>query len=115
ITSEKINLPSKAACVEEIGEPQDPRFFQLLGLFLSDANGDLSALRLEQCLNDAAQVDDFARYVAENWGERRYADDYVNRAMVDGMEGDDAGNTITATLTNRRIIGRLQAFVRRED
>ena len=114
-TSDEIKLPSKAACVEEIGEPQDARFFQLLGLFLSDANGDLSALRLEQCLKDAAQVDDFARYVAENWGERRYADDYVNPAMVDGLEDEEVGYMLTATHTNRRIASRLQAFVRLED
>jgi ribonucleoside-diphosphate reductase alpha chain len=111
-TSDEIKLPSKAACVEQIGEPQDPKFFQLLGLFLSEANGSLSALRLEHCLKDAAQVDDFARYVVDNWGERLYADDYVNRAMVDGFDGEEAGNTLTATVTNRRILSRLKAFVR---
>ena len=114
-TGDEIKLPSRPACVQEIGEPQDPKFFQLLGLFLSEANGNLSALRLEQCLEHASQVDDFARYVADNWGERLYADDYVNRAMVDGFEGEGTGNTLTATVTNRRILSRLKAFVRLEE
>ena len=35
-TNDEIKLPSKPAAVQEIGEPQDPRLFQLLGLFLSE-------------------------------------------------------------------------------
>ena len=34
------------AAVHEIGEPQDPRFFQLLGLFLSHANNDAAVSRI---------------------------------------------------------------------
>jgi len=112
-TNDEVKLPSKPACVEEIGEPQDTRFFQLLGMFASCANSDLSSLHLEQCVKDAAQIDGFGRYVADNWGERWYADDYVNRAMVDGLESVE-GNTLTATVTNRRIISRLKAFLRIE-
>jgi ribonucleoside-diphosphate reductase alpha chain len=110
--SDEVKLPSKPACVQEIGEPQDARFFHLLGLFLSDANGTLGALKLDACLKDAAQVDDFARYVCEQWGERLYADDYINREMTEMEEG--SGNTLTATLTNRRLLSRLKAFVRTE-
>ncbi|HEY8749017.1 MAG TPA: LAGLIDADG family homing endonuclease [Tepidisphaeraceae bacterium] len=114
-TSDEIKLPSKPACVQEIGEPQDRKFFQLLGLFLSDTNNDLSALHLEQCLKDAGQIDEYSRYVADNWGDRLYADDYVNREMLDGAGTEDsAGNTLTATLTNRRLISRLKAFCRTE-
>ncbi|HSU65700.1 MAG TPA: LAGLIDADG family homing endonuclease, partial [Tepidisphaeraceae bacterium] len=111
--TDQVKLPSKPACVQEIGEPQDARFFQLLGLFLSDTNGTLGSLKLDACLKDAGQVDDFARYVAENWGERLYADDYVNREMLADADSE-AGNTLTATLTNRRILSRLKAFVRTE-
>ena len=109
---DEVKLPSKPACVQEIGEPQDARFFQLLGLFLSDANGTLGSLKLDACLTDAAQVDDFARYVADNWGDRLYADDYVNHEMAD-LEA--SGNTLTATLTNRRLLSRLKAFIRTEN
>jgi ribonucleoside-diphosphate reductase alpha chain len=109
---DEVKLPSKPACVQEIGEPQDARFFQLLGLFLSDANGSLGSLKLDACLKDAAQVDDFARYVSEQWGDRLYADDYVNHQMADVEE---SGNTLTATLTNRRLLSRLKAFVRTEN
>jgi ribonucleoside-diphosphate reductase alpha chain len=109
---DELKLPSKPACVQEIGEPQDARFFQLLGLFLSDANGSLGSLKLDACLKDAAQVDDFARYVADHWGDRLYADDYVNHEMADVEE---TGNTLTATLTNRRLLSRLKAFVRTDN
>ena len=36
--AEFVRLPGRPAAVHEVGEPQDPRFFQLLGLFLSVAN-----------------------------------------------------------------------------
>jgi ribonucleoside-diphosphate reductase alpha chain len=113
-SSDEIKLPSKPACVQEIGEPQDRKFFQLLGLFLSGANADLSALHFEQCLKDAGLIEEFSKYVADNWGDRLYADDYVNREMIEGAEANEAGNTLTATLTNRRLISRLKAFCRAE-
>src|SRR6185312_1559703 len=113
-TSDEIKLPSKPACVQEIGEPQDRKFFQLLGLFLSNANGDLSALHFEQCLKDAGLIEEFSKYVADNWGDRLYADDYVNREMIDGAEANETGSTLTATLTNRRLISRLKAYCRAE-
>ena len=102
-------------CVHEIGEPQDPQFFQLLGLFLSDANGDVDALRLDACLPDAALMDALRPVRRRELGRPRVVrrDDYVNRAMVDGPAaiGDrprPAGNTLTATLTNRRLLSRLK-------
>ncbi len=126
-TEDEIRLPSKTAAVQEIGEPQDHRFFQLLGLFLSTANGDLGALHLDQCVS-AEHIDTFAQYVTDTWGERLYADDYVNALMLDGgaesqataeagsesSDSIDNGNTMTATLTNRRLLSRLGAFIKTE-
>ena len=94
-----------------------------LGLLLSDANADLSALHLNQCLESGTQVDDYARYVAGSWGERSYADDYVNDAMLthgnDGATsgGDDRnnGDTLTATLSNRRLLSRARAYIRTDN
>src|SRR5688572_22388327 len=58
-TNDEVKLPSKPACVQEIGEPQDSRFFQLLGLFLSQSNNDATALHLDATLRDHDLVDDF--------------------------------------------------------
>src|SRR5690606_12779498 len=80
-TADEVKLPAQPACVEEIGEPQDARFFQLLGLFLSDANADTAALHLDHCLAEHDLVEQFAQYVSVNWGA--YPDDYVNALMVD--------------------------------
>ena len=121
---DEVKLPAAPACVEEIGEPQDPRFFHLLGLYMSESNAGLGSLRLDECLEDGEQVDDFSRYVADHWRDRApagsveamYADDYVNREMVDA--NDDcahSGNTLTATLTNRRLLSRLKAYLRVEE
>jgi ribonucleoside-diphosphate reductase alpha chain len=113
--SDEVRLTSQPACVQEVGEPQDARFFQLLGLFMSQANGRLDALRLDACLSNGGQVDDFANYVAEHWGDRLYADDYVNRVMAgETLHAEEDGTTMTATLTNRRLLSRLKAFVRTE-
>ncbi len=109
--SDEIRLPSKSSAVQEIGEPQDAKFLQLLGLFLSTANGDSNALHLDACLPSHEAAEQFSRYVIENWGDRTYADDYVNQLMVNSTDGDDA-DTITVTLTNRRLINRLKGFVR---
>ncbi len=46
-SDDEVKLPSQPASVNEIGEPQDAKFFQLLGLFLSGANTRLDALRLD--------------------------------------------------------------------
>jgi ribonucleoside-diphosphate reductase alpha chain len=115
-TADDVRLPSEPACVNEIGEPQDARFFHLAGLLVSDANADLNALHLDRCLTPGGQVDGYARYVAENWVERPYADDYVNNAMLPHGEsraaGSSAGDTLTATVTNRRLISRARAYIR---
>ena len=128
-TDDEICLPSKPAAVQEIGEPQDHRFFQLLGLFLSTTNGDLGALHLDQCITPE-HIDTFAQYVTDTWGERLYDDDYVNALMVNTPSDaasertredadaesihQDHGTTMTATLTNRRLLSRLGAFIKTE-
>ncbi len=113
-TNDEIRLPHKTSAVQEIGEPQDQKFFQMLGLFLSDANHDANALHLDACLPSHDVAEQFSRYVTENWQDRTYADDYVNQLMVangDSVDSDDT-DTITVTLTNRRLLSRLKGFVR---
>ena len=112
---DEVRLPAKPACVQEIGEPQDPKFFQLLGLFLSGANADSTALHLDACLPSHDIAEQFSRYVVENWSDRTYADDYVNQLMLTESDAQDTGDTMTMTLTNRRLISRLKAFVRTEN
>jgi ribonucleoside-diphosphate reductase alpha chain len=115
-SADEVRLPHRPAAVQEIGEPQDRRFFHLLGLFLSAANGDSTSLHLETCLREPALVEDFAHYVHENWGAGNYADDYVNQLMVDhgDIEESESGNTMTVTLTNRRLMSRLKAYARND-
>jgi ribonucleoside-diphosphate reductase alpha chain len=120
-TDDELKLPSQPAAVHEVGEPQDARFFQLLGLFLSDCNNDAAALHLDGCLADstAGSVDDFAQYIANTWGERVYADDYVNHSMIEAGEASEAESagapTLTTTITHRRLLSRIKAFVRTEN
>jgi ribonucleoside-diphosphate reductase alpha chain len=94
-------------------------------MFVSSANHDAAALHLEACVG-AAAADEYARYVHKHWGEHFYDDDYVNALMVDldaatshGENGTGLGlsdgNTLTADLTNRRLLSRLKAFVRTEN
>ena len=52
------------------------------------------------------------RYVSKVWSERVYDDDYVNQLML--TEDDAAGGTATASLTNRRLLRRVRAYVRHE-
>ncbi len=116
-TDDELRLLSKPATMNQIGEPQDPRFFQLLGLFVSAANNDATALHLDNCLCEHELIEEFGRYVSQHWGERAYDDDYVNELMVDTSDRaptDANGNTITATLTNRRLLSRLKAFLRND-
>ena len=94
-TKDEVRLPSKPAAVQEIGEPQDARFFQLLGLFLSSENNTSNALRLDKCLANVSTADEFAQYVTNTWGDRAYADDYVNQLMIDG-EPVNAGLSASA-------------------
>lgn len=127
-SSDQIRLPNKpAATAGFIGEPQDATFFQLLGLFLSDANGDRNALHLNRCL-PADSIDSVTHYVNTAWTNRIYSDDYVNNLMLSDEEAysfDHAqessrlaasagGGVATMALTNRRLISRLRGFVRAE-
>jgi ribonucleoside-diphosphate reductase alpha chain len=96
-TDDEVRLPANLAAVEEIGEPRDPRFFQLLGLYLSDANGGGDAIRLEACL-DAEAAEPFLRYAAP-----AYDDDHVTPSMLDG-------GTMTAA-TGCRLLSRLRAYI----
>jgi ribonucleoside-diphosphate reductase alpha chain len=120
-TADEIKLPSQPACVEQVGEPADHRFFQLLGLFLSQANHDSTALHLDACLPEHELVEKFAQYVSVRWGA--YPDDYVNALMVDTTDlvhseaqqsAEHEGNTLTATLTNKRLISRLRAYISKQ-
>ena len=108
-TTDEVRLPNEPATIEEIGDPRDPRFFQLLGLFISDANGCGDAIRIEACLG-AEAAEPFVRYAAQLWNERSYDDDYVNEAMIDN---DSPGGTLTATV-GRRLLSRLTAYVARD-
>jgi ribonucleoside-diphosphate reductase alpha chain len=120
-TDDELKLPSQPAAVHEVGEPQDARFFQLLGLFLSDSNNDPAALHLDNCLADTTpgSVDDFAQYISNTWGERLYADDYVNHSMLEAGESSEVESagapTLTTTITHRRLLSRIKAFVRMEN
>jgi ribonucleoside-diphosphate reductase alpha chain len=111
VDTDQMLLPNMPATVKEIGEPQDAKFFQLLGLYFSAANSSPESLQLDACLTDPALVDTLAKYVASNWSGRLYDDDYVNQLMVDES---DLGGTATATLTNRRLLSRLRVYVRPE-
>src|SRR3954470_17599260 len=120
--SDEIRLPSKPAAVQEIGEPQDPRLFQLLGLFLSGANASADAVRLDSALKDSDLIDTFAQYAHDNWGAGLYNDDYATASMLDSAHDDDdsaISNSQSAisstTLTNRRLLSRLRAFIRTDN
>jgi len=109
-----LQLPGKPTCVEAIGQPRDAKFFELLGLFVSHANGGLSSLRLDACLSDAARIDEFSHYVSDNWGDRSSADDGEDQVISESDDGATGGNMLTATSTNRRLLSRLGAFLRVE-
>jgi len=109
---DEIKLPSEPATVREIGEPQDPKFFQLLGLFFSSTNASHDSIRLDACLGGNELAEPFARYVSTVWSARAYADDYVNQLML--TDEDGSGGTATAALTNRRLLKRVRAYVRHE-
>ena len=108
-TADDLRLPSRPAAVHTIGEPQDARFFQLLGLFLSDANGSGTALNLDAALADTAESPTFARYVIDTWGDAAVTNTDA------GANGGAGGGTAVAErgpITNRRLLSRVKAFVR---
>ncbi len=54
-------------------------------------------------------IEQFSEYVSENWGERN--DD---SAKTPGRSRPMEAAPLTATLTKRRLLSRLKAFVRAE-
>ena len=115
-TSDEIRLPDFHAAAEEVGEPQDAELFHLVGMLLSQANGELNALHLDQCV-DASTAERFANYVAGHFIPSTYPDDYTNELMLadaDATAGAIDSSTLSLTVSNRRILSRLRAYVRKE-
>ena len=99
--NDEVRLMSEPACVEEVGEPVEAKLFQMAGFLLSDANNSLTSLKLEDVLADNEQVDAFSTYANEVWGNAEAL-------------GEIGGSVITRTLTNRRLLSRIGAFVKVE-
>ena len=98
--ADEVRLMSEPACVDEVGEPVESKLFQMAGFLLSDANDALTSLQLERALADAPDaIDAFAGYAAEVWGTAE-------------INGEIGSNVLTTTLTNRRLLSRIGAFVR---
>ena len=108
-SADEIRLPSQLAAFRDAGEPADPQFFQLLGIFCSESNDDATMLNLDRCFGDGPLLENYAEYVQEQWSDRHYDDDYVNYSL---LGEDDGGGTATATLTNQRLMKRLRSYAR---
>jgi ribonucleoside-diphosphate reductase alpha chain len=125
LPSDEVRLPGGPMPTQQIanyiqhpvGEPQDARLFQLLGLFLSSSSNDPSAVHLDALAEEPEAVEDMIDYVSGTWAacDRVYADDYTEPSML-AHEGNRLGDgsTLTAPLTNRRLLSRLKAFVKIE-
>lgn len=128
-TADDVRLPSRPACVYDIGEPQDAKFFQLAGLFLSDSNTDHEALNLNHSDIDEQTLDDLSTYVRETWSDTQQDYTYAHagaerageaaRATPDASDysdhlnaSGDEGSLATQTLTHGKLISRVRAYVR---
>ncbi len=107
---DEVCLPGELPADVRIAAPRDAHLFQLLGLYLSSANGGQSALRLDVCADGSQR---FGDYLERHWDQPPlsaasfYNDDYVNVAMLE--------SAATATVRNRRLLSRLQAFIKVEN
>ncbi|HMO26681.1 MAG TPA: LAGLIDADG family homing endonuclease, partial [Tepidisphaeraceae bacterium] len=98
---DEIRLPSQPAAVVEVGEPADPRLFQFVGLILSNANRAPDAVELDRVLaGETALIEQFGDYVTDMGGD---------------SVTDNGGTLVAATVTTRRLIDRVRAFVRYEN
>lgn len=115
IPGDEILLPSElasgtpATANNQVADPADAHFFQLVGLFLSDRNGDVEALHLDN-LPDSTHTATLAQYAASVWGENLICPLPAAEEEAAGMAGGG-----TATLTNRRLLSRIRGFIRIED
>ena len=102
-SDDEVRLPGAPSSVVEVGEPQEPRLFQLVGLLLSSRNQQPDAIELDSVLHAEPQlVEQFAAHVGE---------------LVEPEESPigDAPATLTTTITARRLVDRVRAFVRYEN
>ncbi|MFN4242665.1 MAG: LAGLIDADG family homing endonuclease [Tepidisphaerales bacterium] len=107
-----------AATHAAIADPADPMFFQLVGLFLADRNGDVEALHLDGLLDEPA-MSQLKAYAATVWGHG--ADGELPSGQgepsgandaADGGDGVDGAGGSVAVLTSRRLLSRIRACVR---
>jgi ribonucleotide reductase alpha subunit len=85
-TSDEVRLPSQPACVSQIGEPQDPTFFQLSGAICPTATATPPGCDWRARCRSRRRSSSSADTSRTTGGARLYNDDYVDRSMIDGAE-----------------------------
>ena len=109
--NDEVKLVSQPAAVQQPGEPTEPMLFHLVGFLLSDANGGGAEVDLSACGLSEEQVEGYARYVSEHWGEAARARNSV--AVGDtATDGDTVVEVAPSRCADRRMLGRLGAFIR---
>ena len=96
--NDEVKLVSQPAAVQEVGEPTDPRLFHLVGFLLSDANGSGAQLDLSKVSLGDERAAAYGEYVAQHWAGRN-------------PQAGNGGDTMVAVQTDRRMLGRLGAFI----
>jgi ribonucleoside-diphosphate reductase alpha chain len=99
-SDDEVRLPGAPSSVVEVGEPQDPRLFQFVGLLLSSRNEQPDAIELESVLQaEPHLVEQFASHIGD-----------IVESEPPAL--GDAPPTLTTTITARRLVDRVRAFVR---
>ena len=114
----KCRLPSQPAAVQEIGEPQDPQFFQTARPVPLRRQRRRHRPPPRRAASPTHEHVDALRPLRRRELGRPHATPTTTPTppMIDGDATPTATrNTLTATLTNRRLLSRLSAFVRTDD
>ena len=118
---DEVRLVAEPAAVSRVGEPTDAKLFQLVGLFISEANGDPTAVDLDDCLDEQDLRDSFADYIAGHWPERKKKPARRRQLVTAGGEieveaaelAEETAETAgSAVFADNRMVARLRAFLR---
>ena len=113
--NDEVKLVSRPAAVQEPGEPEEPMLFHLVGFLLSDANDSATELDLSRVGIGEERLDGYARYISEQWGElarQRNGGGGERQLVTAGGEGRAAEIAAPTRVADRRMLGRLSAFIR---
>ncbi|MEM8875955.1 MAG: LAGLIDADG family homing endonuclease, partial [Planctomycetota bacterium] len=111
---DEVKLPATHSAVAKVGEPAEPELFQLVGMFLSEANDDIAALHLDRTCDDAEVQQKLTAYIDAHWAPRPSKSRKRQLVTTDGTQTAEVETEADHNpgFADNRMLSRFGGFVK---